>query len=307
MADILAGTLSELRKQVTNEILQGVIETIVDTDQLFNILPFRKVTGSGLLVTWEKKIPVAGFIGATDTVPQSEGLKLDQFTERVRIIARNIDIPKFATEVEGAPSLPFIKAEIKAMSRAYRKALFTGDSTSDPNVFDGLPRQLARIESKGLQRSIDAAKNPLELSMLDQLLELMKIGVDVIVMHPRAYIAYKETLRKSGSGTDAAMLQLKNFGKPVLTFDGVPILKSEYAPLTTDSDGNVLADIYALHLSTADGATGLYGQKGGVGIQYMKWGEAPDKLAVRYRFEWYCGFTVLSPYAVAAVKNVKVG
>jgi len=94
-----------------------VIETIVDTDQLFNILPFRKVTGSGLLVTWEKEIPVAGFIGATDTVPQSEGLKLDQFTENVRIIARNIDIPKFATEVEGAPVLPFIKAEIKARER----------------------------------------------------------------------------------------------------------------------------------------------------------------------------------------------
>ncbi|SMO77231.1 hypothetical protein SAMN06269117_12915 [Balnearium lithotrophicum] len=121
MADILAGTLTELRKQVTNEILQGVIETIVETDQLFNVLPFRKVTGSGLLVTWEKEIPVAGFMGATDTVPQSEGLKLDQFTENVRIIARNIDIPKFATEVEGAPVLPFIKAEIKAMSRAYRR------------------------------------------------------------------------------------------------------------------------------------------------------------------------------------------
>jgi len=307
MADILAGTLSELRKQVTNEILQGVIETIVDTDQIFNILPFRKVTGSGLLVTWEKEIPVAGFIGATDTVPQSEGLKLDQFTENVRIIARNIDIPKFATEVEGAPVLPFIKAEIKAMSRAYRKAMFTGDSSSDPNVFDGLDRQIARIESKGLQRSIDAGTNPLSFSMLDELLSIMKLGVDAIVMHPRAYIAYKELLRSEGHGTDSAMLQLKNFGKPVLTFDGIPVLQSEYVPLTTDSNNNMVTNIYALHFSVADGVTGLYGGSGGAGIQYRKLGEVPDKLAVRYRFEWYCGFTVLSPYAVGAVKNIKVG
>ena len=308
MADgMLSGLMTELEKQVQDEILQGVIETIVSTDEIFNVLPFRKVEGSGLKVTWEKQIPEAAFIDPTDTIPQSEGAKLDQFVETVRVIARNIDIPKFATEVEGAPVLPFIKGEIKAMSRAYRKAMFTGNSSADPKVFDGLQRQIARIEVKGLQRSIDAGSKALAFSMLDELLALMKLGVDAIVMHPRAYIAYKELLRSEGHGTDSAMLQLKNFGKPVLTFDGIPVLQSEYAPIKTDADGNVLTEIYALHFSVADGVTGLYGGTGGAGIQYKKLGEVPDKLAVRYRFEWYCGFTVLSPYAVAAVKNVKVG
>ena len=307
MADaVLSGLMTELGKQVQDEVLQGVIETIVSTDEIFNALPFRKVEGSGLKVTWEKEIPEADFIDPTDTIPQSEGTKLDQFVETVRVIARNIDIPKFSTEVEGAPILPFIKGEIKAMSRAYRRAMFTGDSSTNPKVFDGLQKQIARIESKGLQRSIDAGKNPLAFSMLDELIALMKLGVDAIVMHPRAYIAYKELLRQKGN-TDSAMLQLKNFGKPVLTFDGIPVLQSEYVPITTDSDGNVLTDIYALHFSVADGVTGLYGGNGGAGIQYKKLGEVPDKLAIRYRFEWYCGFTVLSPYAVAAVKNVKVG
>jgi hypothetical protein len=307
MADaVLSGLMTELGKQVQDEVLQGVIETIVSTDEIFSALPFRKVEGSGLKVTWEKEIPEADFIDPTDTIPQSEGTKLDQFVETVRVIARNIDIPKFSTEVEGAPILPFIKGEIKAMSRAYRRAMFTGDSSTNPKVFDGLQKQIARIESKGLQRSIDAGKNPLAFSMLDELIALMKLGVDAIVMHPRAYIAYKELLRQKGN-TDSAMLQLKNFGKPVLTFDGIPVLQSEYVPITTDSDGNVLTDIYALHFSVADGVTGLYGGNGGAGIQYKKLGEVPDKLAIRYRFEWYCGFTVLSPYAVAAVKNVKVG
>ena len=308
MADeVLSGLMTELGKQVQDEILQGVVETIVSTDEIFNVLPFRKVTGSGLKVTWEKEIPVADFIDPTDTIPQSEGAKLDQFVETVKVIARNIDIPKFSTEVEGAPILPFIKGEIKAMSRAYRKAMFTGDSSANPKVFDGLQRQVARIEAKGLQRSIDAGKNPLAFSMLDELLSFMKLGVDAIVMHPRAYIAYKELLRSEGHGTDSAMLQLKNFGKPVLTFDGVPVLQSEFVPVTTDADGNTLTEVYALHFSVADGVTGLYSGTGGAGIQYMKLGEVQDKLATRYRFEWYCGFTVLSPYAVAVVKNIKVG
>ncbi|GAB6075758.1 major capsid protein [Desulfurobacterium crinifex] len=302
---ILSGLMTELEKQVQDEVLQGVIETIVSTDEIFNILPFRKVEGSGLKVTWEKEIPEADFIDPTDTIPQSSGTKLDQFTETVKVIARNIDIPKFSTEVEGAPILPFIKGEIKAISRAYRRAMFTGNSSTNPKVFDGLQKQIARIESKGLQRSIDAGKNPLAFSMLDELIALMKLGVDAIVMHPRAYIAYKELLRQKGN-TDSATLQLKNFGRPVLTFDGKPVLQSEYAPLTTDADGNALTEIYGLYFSVADGVTGLYGGNGGAGIQYRKLGDVQDKLAIRYRFEWYCGFTVLSPYAVAVVKNVKV-
>jgi HK97 family phage major capsid protein len=306
MADeILNGTLGELGKTVQDEILQGVIETIIDTDDVFRVLSFRKVTGSGLKVTWEKEIPTAGFMGPTDTIPQSPGTTLDQFTETIKVIARNIDIPRYATEVMGAPVIPMIQGEIKAMSRAYRQAMFTGDSTTNPAVFDGLKKQVERIESKGLQRSIDAAGDSLTFKHLDQLLALMKIGVDAIIMHPKAYIAYKELLRKEGKGTDSAMLQLKNFGKPVLTFDGVPILRSEFAPLTTDG-GNVFTDIYGAYFSVADGVTGLYGGNGGAGIQYRKLGEVPDKIAVRYRFEWFCGFTVLSPYAVAVVKNVKV-
>ena len=127
---IPSGLMTELEKQVQDEVLQGVIETIVSTDEIFNILPFRKVEGSGLKVTWEKEIPEADFIDPTDTIPQSSGTKLDQFTETVKVIARNIDIPKFSTEVEGAPILPFIKGEIKAISRAYRRAMFTGNSST---------------------------------------------------------------------------------------------------------------------------------------------------------------------------------
>ena len=306
MADIiLSGLLTELEKQVQDEILQGVIETIVETDELFNVLPFRKVTGSGLKVTWEKEIPEADFIDPADTIPQSEGTKLDQFVETVKVIARNIDIPKFATEVEGAPVLPFIKGEIKAMSRTYRKALITGDSSVNLNSFNGLDKQITNIESKGIQRTIDAAVNPLSFSMLDELVSMMKIGTSAIIMPSRLYIAYKELLRQAG-GTDSAMMQLKNFGRPVLTFDGIPILQSDYIPITTDDLGNTTSTIYAVYFSVADGVTGLYGGTGGAGIKYTKLGEVPDKLAVRYRFEWYCGFTVLSPFAVAAVKNIKV-
>ncbi|RUM29896.1 MAG: hypothetical protein DSY42_05605 [Aquifex sp.] len=298
--------LDELAKLVQDELVKGVIKTIVDTDEIFNLIPFRKVTGGGLTVTWEKTIPQAVFIAPDGTVPQSTGGTLTQFTETVKVIARDIDIPNYAIEVMESDPAVMIEAEIKAMARLYKKTMWQGDTVQDANAFDGLVKKLTQVENLGIRRSVDAGANPIDFKMLDELLALMKTGVDAIVMHPRAYIAFKDLLRRTAGGTTAHMLQLKNFGKPVLTYDGIPILQSEYIPLNVDTTNNVTTTyIFALRFGEADGVTGLYGGSS-AGIEYKELGEVSDKDAKRFRFKWYCGLTVMSPYAIGAIKNVKV-
>ena len=298
--------LDELAKLVQDELEKAVIQVIVDADETFSLLPFRKVVGSGLTVTWEDTVPEASFIAPDGTIPKSTGRTLRQFTETVKVIARDIDIPNYATQVMGSDASVMIEGEIKAMARLYKKTMYQGDSNKDPNAFDGLLKKLDSIEALGIQRSVDAAQNPIDFSLLDELLSLMKIGVDAIVMHPRAYIQFKDLLRKTTGGTTAYMLQLKNFGKPVLSYDGVPILQSEYIPINIDTTNNITTTtVLAVKFGEADGVTGLYGGTAS-GIEYASIGEAPDKDAKRYRFKWYCGLTVMSPYAVGAIKNVKL-
>lgn len=296
--------LDELRKTVQDEIVQGVVETIIDTDDLFKVLPFRKVNGGALQVTWEDTIPTAKFIAPDGTIPQSPGTTLIQFKDGIKVIAQDIDIPNFSTQVEGADQNIMLYGEIKAIARTYKQNVVVGDETANPLVFNGLNKQIAKAEAQGLQRSVDAAAAPLTFSMLDELLTLMKMGADVIIMHSKAYNEYKKLLRSAG-GSDSAMLQLKNFGKAMLTFDGVPIIKNDNIPLTTDTIGNVLTTIYAAVLNESEGVTGLYAGDN-AGIQYKYLGEAQNKDAARYRFKWYCGFTVMNPYAIGAIKNVKV-
>ncbi len=296
--------LQELKKLTQDDIVQGVVETIIDTDDLFKILPFRKVNGAALQVTWEDTIPSATFIAPDGTIPQSTGTTFAQFSDGIKVIAQDIDIPNYATAVMGADAKVMLYGEVKAIARAYKQNVITGDETANPNVFNGIDKQIARAEGAGLQRTIDAAAGTLTFKLLDELLKLMKMGVDVIFMHSQAYIAYKELLRQAG-GTDSAMLQLPNFGRPVLTFEGIPIIRNDYIPLTTDANGNVLTTIYAGVLSESEGITGLYAGDN-AGISYQSLGQAQDKDATRYRFKWYCGFTVLNPYAAGAIKNVKV-
>lgn len=296
--------LQELKKTVTDDIISGVIETIIDVDEMFKMLPFRHTVGAGLKVTWENSIPEATFIDPLGSIPQSSGTTLTQFTETIKVIARDIDIPNYAMQVMGADPSIMVQGEIKAIARAYKKNTVVGDESTNPNTFNGLAKQVSKIESLGVQRSVDATGNTLTFKLLDDLLKLMKMGADAIIMHPETYVAYKELLRQSGGGTDSAMLQLPNLGRPVLSFEGIPILKNENIPIRTVG-GNVVTDIYAVVFDENSGVTGLYSGDN-AGISYQILGQAQDKDATRYRFKWYCGFTVLNPYAIAVVKNIKV-
>jgi len=299
------GVLQELSKLVQDELVQAVIAVIVETDEVFKLLPFRQVRGAGLTVTWEDSLPEATFVAPDGTIPQSSGRTLRQFTETVKVIARDIDIPNYAREVMGADIGAIIEGEIKAMGRLYKKTMYVGDESKDPNSFNGLLKRINEIEGLGIERTVDTGANELSFSMLDELLALMKMGADAIVMHPKAYIAFKDLLRKTTGGTTAFMVQQPNFGKPVLSYDGIPILQSEYLPVETDGSGNKVTPILALKFGEGEGVTGLYGGST-AGISYQEIGQAPDKDATRYRFRWYCGLTVMSPYAVARINNVKV-
>jgi HK97 family phage major capsid protein len=298
--------LTELGKLVQDELVQAVISVIVDTDEVFKLLPFRRVNGAGLTITWEDSLPEATFVAPDGTIPQSSGRTLRQLTETVKVIARDIDIPNYAKEVMGADIGAIIEGEIKAMGRLYKKAMYTGDESQDPNSFNGLLKRISDIEASGIDRTVDAGATEIAFSMLDELLTLMKMGADAIVMHPKAYIAFKDLLRRTTGGTTAYMIQQPNFGKPVLSYDGIPILQSEYIPVDTDSNGNKVTTILAVKFGEGEGVTGLYGGPS-AGISYQEIGQAPDKDATRYRFKWYCGLTVMSPYAVARISNVKVG
>lgn len=298
--------LEELKKTVHDEIVQGVVETIIDTDDLFKILPFRKVNGGALQVVWEDSIPTAQFISPDGQIPKSEGRKLTQFKDGIKVIAKDIDIPNFSTQVEGADSNIMLYGEIKAIARAYKQSIILGDETSNPLTVNGLNKQIERAEREGLQRTVDAAGQRLSLKLLDELLSLMKMGADVIVMNTKAYNEYKEILRQVGH-SDSALLQMKNLGRPVLGFDGVPIIKNDYIPVERNTiTGDITTTIYACILDETEGVTGLYAGDN-AGIQYKYLGEAQDKDAARYRFKWYCGFTVMNPYAIGAIKNVKIG
>lgn len=292
---------AEAEKLSKNELVRGVIEEIITKDGVFNLLPFVPVNGKAYVYNRENTISEGDFLDPNDSVNEGAAT-FTEITSKLRILAGDVDVDKFLIETMGDSNDQLavqIGLKAKALARKFEKAVATGDATSNAKEFDGLSKLVAAGQT------IAAATNgaAFTLTMLDQLLDLVPNGADAIVMRSGTVRAYKELLRTTGS-TDAAMLQLPNFSRPVLTHNGVPVLVNDFLP-GNETQGNsaVTCSIYAVRMNELDGLHGIYGGAS-AGMRVEEVGTVQNKDAWRVRLKWYCGLALKSTQSLARLKGV---
>lgn len=280
----------------------GVIEEIIDRDDLMGALPFMAVTGKAYVYDRESTLSEATFLDPNDVVTEGAAT-FEEVTARLRILAGDVDVDKFiqATEsnVNDQKAIQ-IAAKAKGLARAFRRTLAIGDNGTNAKEFDGIAKLVAADQK--IVAGVNGAA--LSLSMLDELLDAVPNGADVLMMRSGTVRAFRGLLRVTGSGADAVTLQLPNFGRPMLTHNGVPIIINDFLPGTetvgTNSD---TASIYAMRLNEADGLHGIYGGPS-AGIVIEDIGTVQNKDATRTRVKWYCGLALKSTKSLAVVNGV---
>jgi hypothetical protein len=210
-----------------------------------------------------------------------------------------------------------IAERAKGLARRFKRALIQGDTATDTNSFDGLTKIIATLvagyndaDGKAVAadatRTITAATNgaALTLGMLDQLLDAVPNGADAIFMPRAALRSLRAQLRLAGGVTPYEMM-LPNFGAPVITHNGVPILISDFIS-TNETQGTAVGtttSIYAVRLNEVDGLHAIYGG-GTAGIVVEDIGTVQNKDATRTRLKWYVGLALKSSKSVARLRGV---
>lgn len=302
---------TEADKLSNNQLVSGVIDEIIERDDLFAVLPFVGVNGKAYVYNQENTLGGADWLSPNDTVNESAAT-FNEVVTKLRILAGDVDIDKFlqSTESDTNDQMAIqIAKKAKAVARAFHQALAAGDSTANPNQFDGLPRLAAAAQAYaatvGGQQIIQAGTNgnALTLTMLDELCDAVPNGADVIVMRRGTIRAYRALLRAT-YGTDAVMQQLENFGRPMLTHNGIPIIMNEFlAGDETLGTGTNLCSVYALRLNESDGLHGLWGGDN-AGIVVENIGTVQNKDATRVRVKWYTGLALKSTRSIAQLQGV---
>lgn len=295
----------EAEKLSNNDLLRGVIEEVIDREDLFAILPFVKTEGKAYVYNRENGVVEAEFLDPNDTVPEGAATFTEVMT-KVRILAHDVDIDKFLAQTMDDTNDQVaiqLAAKAKGLARKFRKTLILGNNGTNPKEFDGL--QVLTAATGATQNIVVGANGAaLTLSMLDELLDAIPNGADVIMMRPGTIRAYRALLRQAG-GTQPFELMLKDFGRPMLTHNGVPIIENEFIPgnVTQGTSTGNTCSIYAVRLNEDDGLHGLYaGPNAGMVVEPI--GTVQNKDAWRYRVKWYAGLALKSTKSVARLVGI---
>lgn len=303
---------AEADKMSNNQMVAGVIDEIIEKDDLFSVLPFVRVnskayvyhredTGAQNNITAGAGMPT--FLDVNDTVVEG-AVPFVEVIARLRILAGDVDVDKFLQEVESDSNDQLaiqIGKKAKAVGRQYHQALAQGDSGVNAKSFDGIKV----LNSGNAAQTVVSGVNgsALTLSMMDQLLDTVPNGADAIIMRRGTLRAFRGLLRAAG-GTSAAEFMMPAFGRPMLTHNGVPILINDFLPANeTLGTGVNLASVYAVRLNEADGLHGLYGGAD-AGIRIEDIGTVQSKDASRTRVKWYCGLALKSSQSMARLAGI---
>lgn len=292
---------AEAEKLSNNQLVSGVIDEIIQRDDMFSVLPFMGVNGKAYVYNRENTLGGADFLDPNDPINESAAT----FTEvvaKLRILAGDVDVDKFLQATMGDSNDQMavqIAKKAKAVARKFHETLARGDSAVDAKAFDGLPK----LVTSGQTVSAGANGGALTLSMLDELCDAVPNGADVLVMRRGTIRAFRGLLRAT-YGTDAVMQQLENFGRPMLTHNGIPVIMNEFLDGGEDQGSNGdTCSVYALRLNELDGLHGIYGGDS-AGIVVENIGTVQNKDATRIRLKWYAGLALKSTRSIARLKGV---
>ena len=295
---------AEAEKLSNNQLIAGVIEQIIDRNDLMAVLPFAQVNGKAYVYNRENTLAGADWLDPNDAI--NEGAST--FTEvvaKLRILAGDVDVDKFLQATMGNTNDQMaiqIAQKAKGVAREFSRTLALGNATTNAKEFDGLPQLAA---AAGGTQTVTAGANgaALTLTMLDELVDAVPNGPDVIVMRRGTIRAFRALLRAT-YGTDAVMQQLENFGRPMLTHNGIPIIMNEFLGATeTQGSSSATCSVYALRMNELDGLHGLYGGDN-AGIVVENIGTVQNKDAVRIRLKWYTGLALKSTRSIGRLKGV---
>lgn len=293
--------VAEAAKLSIEDRQRGIIEEIIDNDELFALLPFVQATDKTYSYVREATVAGGAWFDPYEDLEESASTFTPVSVELKRI-AGQVDIDNFMIDVQSNINNQLaiqLAAKAKGMGRQFRDALVNGDTASNAKTFDGLKKLTPA--SQTLTAGANGAA--VSFSALDELKDAVKLGADALMMRQGTWRAIRALNRAMG-GNDAESNMIENFGRPVKMYDGTPVIINDFLPIDeVQGSANATTSVYALRLNEADGFHGVFGGPA-AGFRMEKVGLLEGKDVERYRMKWYVTVALKATHAVARLKGI---
>lgn len=280
---------------------RGIIEEIIDKDEMFALLPFVQANDETYSYVRELTNAQGAWIDPYEELEESAST-FQPVSTKLKRIAGQVDIDNFMIEVQSnLNNQAAIQLALKAkgMGKQFRQEVVNGDTAVNPKGFDGL----RKLVVAGQTLYAGANGGAVSYSALDELLDAVKNGADALMMRQGTWRAIRALNRAMGGNT-AETVMIPNFGQPVKAYDGVPVIINDFLPTTEDrGTATDTCSIYAVRMNEVDGLHGLFGGES-AGFRMEKVGLLQGKDATRWRMKWYAGLALKATHSVARLAGI---
>lgn len=305
-------TLAESAKRVTDEIVRGVAEDIIDLNPWFQVMPFSDFDGNSLTVTRENTLGDSGKFNVGDTITAVGPSIVDPITFQVTSL---IGIAQLNHLVQGQASssgvdhaASEISSKAKSIGRDFQAGIATGTGVlPEINSF--------HTEVDASQFTAASAGQALSFELLNELTDLVlsKDGqVDFIMMPKRTIRAYKTLLRAQGGSPADEVITMPDAITDVLAFENIPVFRNDFLSITETANGAALTggSLTSIYAGVFDDGTQRVGVSGltpsafPAGIQVTDLGETSDKDEKSWRIVQYTNFASFNRRGVARLTSI---
>ena len=301
-------TLAESAKLSKDLLYAGIIESIVEVNPFFEILPFQEIEGNALSYNREKTLGDIQFAGVGDTITAKNPATFEQVSTSLTTLIGDAEvnglIQATRSNINDQKTVQ-IMSKAKSLGRKFQDTLINGDGTS--NSFQGL----SALASASQIINIGTNGAALQFELLDELIDSVKDKdgqVDYILASARTIRSYYALLRGLGGATIGDVVTLPS-GRTVPAYRGVPIFRNDY--IATNQTKGTATNTTTLFAGTLDDGSGKHGiagltAMGEAGIRVTEIGESETKDESITRVKMYCGlanFSQLGLYAMPGITN----
>ena len=229
----------------------GILETIITTDQFLALLPIQDVSPA-LQLMYNKESDLGGGITSASLIapdgtftPGSSSYT--NVTQNLTFAGATFNLPIALSTDAAIARETFSKS--KLVAREMGKLVVNALSTDASTNFNGIRYAYSGSATQDIPVAA-VGSGSFSLAAVDQAIWAVKAGrPNLIVTSTAGYRYFKSALRTAAGGARTDMLQMENYGTPFLAYDGIPIVASDW--IGTEDNGGTSA--YVLYTNEVDG------------------------------------------------------
>lgn len=234
-------TLAEAQKLINNEIVAGVVEDVITTNPIWQVMPWTSYTGQAILVNRENALGDAEHLAVGGTITAKAAATFTQATYTAVTTIGDAELNGLVKVQSSSAGVDQLAVEISSKAKSVGRLLQTGIATgtgSSPQL-----HSLHTLCDAG-QYTTASAGQALSFALLDELLDLVKAKdgeVDYIMAPARTIRSYRTLVRALGGVNETMAFTMGNGRtRNIDVYNGIPIFQNDYLSIVETANGAAL-------------------------------------------------------------------